>query len=104
MLDEEGLELLVNSGTYLVPTLIAGYHGKQAEEFELMVNNGMTPVDALLSATKVASELLRLNDKIGSIESGKFADIIAVNQNPLEDISTLKDVVFVMKDGEVFKN
>ena len=69
-----------------------------------MVQNGMTPVDALLSATKVASKLLRLNDKIGSIEPGKFADIIAVNHNPLENIRVLKDVSFVMKDGEVFKN
>ena len=156
MLDEEGLSLMLEKGTYLIPTLIAGYHimlhgleagippfivekcadvvkthtksfslayhaganiafgtdtgtpfsyhGEQAEEFELMVQNGMTPVDALLSATKVASKLLRLNDKIGSIEPGKFADIIAVNHNPLENIRVLKDVSFVMKDGEVFKN
>ncbi|CUS94743.1 Imidazolonepropionase [Candidatus Kryptonium thompsonii] len=79
-------------------------HGSNAEEFELMVKYGMKPMDAIKSATSVAAELLGWQDKIGSIEPGKLADIIAVKGDPLKDISVLKDVKFVMKDGKIVKN
>jgi imidazolonepropionase-like amidohydrolase len=78
-------------------------HGTNAEEFELMVKYGMKPLDAIKSATIISAELLGWQDKIGSIEPGKLADIIAVKGNPLNDIKVLRDVKFVMKDGEIYK-
>lgn len=68
-----------------------------------MVEAGMPEHEAILSSVKTASIVLGLQDQIGSIESGKFADIIAVEENPLEDITALQNVVFVMKDGKVVK-
>ena len=78
-------------------------HGTNAEEFELMVKYGMKPLDAIKSATIISAELLGWQDKIGSIEPGKLADIIAVKGDPLNDIKVLRDVKFVMKDGEIYK-
>lgn len=78
-------------------------HGENAREFELMVQGGMPPMKAIQSATLVASKLLRVDDRLGTIEPNKLADIIAVEGNPLEDMRTMLDVVFVMKDGEIFK-
>jgi imidazolonepropionase-like amidohydrolase len=83
---------------------LTGEHGTNAREFELMVRYGMRPIDAIRSATIVAAELLGWQDKIGSIEPGKLADIIAVKGNPLEDIKVLQDVRFVMKDGKIYLN
>jgi len=79
------------------------YHGDNAKEFELMVNHGMSEIDALLSATKHASTLLNINEKVGSITNGKWADIVAVKSSPLEDITVLQNVFFVMKEGKVYK-
>jgi len=79
-------------------------HGTQAKEFEYMVRFGMTPARALLSATRVASELMGWEDRLGSIEKGKFADLVAVSGDPLKDISELERVKFVMKGGQVVKN
>ncbi len=79
-------------------------HGENAHEFELMVEGGMSPMKAIQSATIEAAKLLRVTDRLGSIEPGKIADIIAVNGNPLDDISVMRSVIFVMKDGEVFKS
>jgi imidazolonepropionase-like amidohydrolase len=78
-------------------------HGTSAREFELMCSYGMTPLEAIRSATTRAAELLRMEKKIGTIEPGKLADIIAVEGNPLEQISALQRVVFVMKEGTVYK-
>jgi len=78
-------------------------HGGNAKEFELMVEAGMPEVEAILSSVKTASEVLGLQDQIGSIEPGKHADIMAVDINPLEDITALQNVVFVMKGGNVVK-
>ncbi len=78
-------------------------HGKNALEFEYMVEAGMPEAEAILSATAVNAEVLDMADKIGTIEEGKLADIIAVKDNPLEDIKTLQNVRFVMKDGKVYK-
>ena len=71
-------------------------------EFSAMVKGGMQPIDAIQAATTRAAELLRLADKIGSIEPGKAADIIAVSGDPTKDIIAMKNVVFVMKGGEIF--
>jgi imidazolonepropionase-like amidohydrolase len=80
------------------------YHGENAVEIELMVNNGMSELDSIISSTSRASEMLGLDDKVGKISKGLLADVIAVEGNPLDNISLLKDVKFVMKDGKVIKN
>jgi imidazolonepropionase-like amidohydrolase len=146
MLDDESLKLMVEQGTYWVPTLsvylpateedntevtrriVAAHkntfqkamklgvkivfgtdvgafeHGTSAREFVRMVEYGMKPLDAIRSATVRSSELLRLERAIGTIEAGKFADVIAVEGNPLDDIGTLGRVAFVMKAGRVYKS
>ncbi len=76
-------------------------HGKNALEFRFMAAAGMNNTDILRSATIDAATLLHLNDKIGSLEAGKLADLIAVEGNPLDDIQAMQKIVFVMKDGKV---
>jgi imidazolonepropionase-like amidohydrolase len=78
-------------------------HGRNADEFELMVRHGMPPAEAIRAATLNAADLLGLGSEIGSIEPGKRADIIAVTGDPLSDVTVLKQVGFVMKDGRVVK-
>ncbi len=78
-------------------------HGENYRELELMVEYGMEPIKALQSATSVNARILHF-DGLGSIQNGYLADIIAVKGNPLEDISQMKNVGFVMKDGIVYKN
>jgi len=146
LLDDESLKLMVEQGTYWVPTLsvylpqsaednteltrriVAAHkntfqkamklgvkivfgtdvgafeHGTSAREFVRMVEYGMKPIDAIRSATVRSAELLRLERDIGTIEAGKFADVIAVEGNPLDDIGTLSRVAFVMKAGRVYKS
>jgi imidazolonepropionase-like amidohydrolase len=77
-------------------------HGTNAREFELMVEYGMKPLEAIRAATLRASELLRMEKQVGAVEPGKYADIIAVDGNPLEDIRALRRVTFVMKAGQVY--
>ena len=153
-MDEEAMELMIENGTYYVPTISAGEfvaakskidnyfpeivrpkaasvgpqigvtfskaykkgvkiafgtdagvqpHGTNWEEFVFMVKNGMPEMEAIQSATMETAKLLKIDDALGSIEAGKIADIIAVNGDPLEDISLLKSISFVMKDGKVYK-
>jgi imidazolonepropionase-like amidohydrolase len=78
-------------------------HGENAHEFELMVEGGMPPMKAIQCATIEASRLLRVEDKLGTLEPNKLADVVAVEGNPLEDISVMKNVIFVMKEGEIYK-
>ena len=73
-----------------------------AKEFPLMVKGGMTPAQALHSANMTAAELLGMQDKIGSLEAGKYADIVAVPGDPMSDIQQLEKVNFVMKGGVVY--
>ena len=153
LMDDECIELMIENGTTLVPTLIAAeriivmgekigtpawaiekaktvfaratwgfkrcieenipiafgtdsgtphnFHGKQAYEFELLCRYGMTPIQALTAATKTASELMRKQDTVGSIEAGKFADIAAFDGDPTEDITAMTRCAFVMKGGVV---
>jgi imidazolonepropionase-like amidohydrolase len=83
---------------------VAGAHGRNAEEFIYRVKDGgETPLNALLSGTSVAAESLGLGDRIGSIAPGMEADLVAVAGNPLEDITAVRNVVFVMKAGKVYK-
>ena len=152
-LDEEALDLMLQRGTFYVPTLMAAQglrerlevgmppqvepkaraalasiektfsravqkgvriafgtdaavypHGRNAEEFRHMVRLGMRPSDALRSATSVVAELLGLSDRLGTLEPGKLADIIAVPGDPAQDIRQTERVFFVMKEGTVYKH
>jgi imidazolonepropionase-like amidohydrolase len=76
----------------------------EAKEFEYYVQYGMTPMQAIRAGTSVPAELLGWSDKLGTIEAGKWADIVAVSGDPLKDIKELQNVKFVMKAGVVFKN
>ena len=80
------------------------YHGENAKEFRYMVEAGMSPMEAIISATKTASELLEKEKSLGTVERGKVADIIATRCDPLENIDCMKEVIFVMKNGIVYKN
>ena len=153
-MDAEDMKLMVEHGTWYVPTIIAGDfvaqkskvpgyfppqvaakagaigplimatagrayqahvkiafgtdaavypHGQNAHEFELMVQAGMPAMFALRSATVGASQLLRQDKDLGSITKGKIADVVAVPGDPVADISRMKQVSFVMKDGVVYK-
>jgi imidazolonepropionase-like amidohydrolase len=77
-------------------------HGLNAREFTYMVEAGMPPMEAIVSATSTAANLLE-NTSIGHIAAGKLADIIAVDGNPLDNIQVLENVAFVMKDGVIYK-
>lgn len=78
-------------------------HGDNAQEFALMVEAGMSPADAILSATVNSADLLGISETLGSLEPGKLADMIAVKGNPLENIRLLESVAFVMKGGKIYK-
>ena len=102
----KALEKAVPAGVRIAFGTDAGVskHGRNADEFELMVKHGMTPASAIQAATVNAADLLGLSQEIGTIEPGKAADIIAVAGDPLADVRVLKQVGFVMKDGKVFKD
>jgi imidazolonepropionase-like amidohydrolase len=77
--------------------------GRNGREFNFMVQNGMTPMQAIRSATVSAADLLGLSARVGSIESGKSADLVAVRGDPLSDVRLLENVQFVMKEGRIYK-
>jgi imidazolonepropionase-like amidohydrolase len=79
-------------------------HGRNADEFELMVKFGMTPAAAIQAATVNAADLLGLSSEVGSLEPGKQADLIAVTGDPLTDVRVLKSVGFVMRGGRIYKD
>ncbi len=79
------------------------YHGDNAREFIYMTEVGMPVMEAIQSATMSAATVLGMEDSIGSVEAGKLADLVAVDGNPLDDVESLTDVTFVMKDGLVYK-
>jgi len=93
-----GLKVSFGSGVGPFP------HGTQAAEFSYLVRYGMSPGQAIQTATVVAAEMMGWQDRIGSIEKGKFADLVAVNGDPLKDITELERVTFVMKGGQVIRN
>lgn len=78
-------------------------HGLNAHEFAVYVKLGMTPLQAIQTGTVNAADLLGWSDRIGSLEEGKFADIIAVDGDPTKDVTLLQNPVFVMKGGVVYK-
>ena len=75
----------------------------KAEEFALLVKAGLTPMDAIIAGTRNAAELIGAPEDIGSVQAGRYADIVAVDGDPLADITTLQHVAFVMKGGDVLK-
>jgi imidazolonepropionase-like amidohydrolase len=79
-------------------------HGLNAHEFAVMVKLGLTPLQAIQAATVNAADLLGWSGKVGSLEPGAWADIIAVDADPLKDVTTLERVKFVMKGGEIIRN
>lgn len=157
-LDDEAIELMLEHGTYLVPTLLAPLavleqfentpfipehaarksrevieihresfrkaykagvkiamgtdagvmpHGTNLRELELMVQNGMTPMEAIVATTKTAAELMGWDDQLGTVEAGKIADLVITKTNPLTDIASLQDknnIVTVMKEGKLVKD
>lgn len=78
-------------------------HGDNARELEMMVDYGMKPVEVLKAATSGNADVFRIDDKVGRIKPGLLADIIAVDGNPVNDISLVREVEFVMKDGKIYK-
>jgi imidazolonepropionase-like amidohydrolase len=95
---ELGVRIAFGTDAAVIP------HGDNAKQVPVYLRLGMSPIAAIRTATTEAAELMGWADRVGSIEVGKLADIIAVRDNPLEDVTTLERVVFVMKDGRVFKN
>ncbi|MEN3370437.1 MAG: hypothetical protein V7609_2580 [Verrucomicrobiota bacterium] len=79
-------------------------HGQNAKEFKLMVDLGMSPIEALRSATSVDAELFGISAKVGTLEKGKLADIVAIPGDPTTDITATERVSFVMKEGKIVKN
>jgi len=79
-------------------------HGTNAREFQLYVQAGMTPLQAIQTATINAADHFQLGNEIGRVTPGYAADIIAVEGDPLQDVATLMNVNFVMRAGKVFKN
>lgn len=93
-----GVKIAFGSGVGPFP------HGSQTKEFEYMVRFGMTPAQALHAATTEAAKLMGWEDRVGSLEPGKFADVVAVSGDPLVDVTELERVGFVMKGGQVVKS
>jgi imidazolonepropionase-like amidohydrolase len=92
-----GVKIAFGTDQGLVP------HGQNAQEFPLMVAAGMKPIDAIFAATANAADLIGDTADIGSVQKGRYADIVAVNGDPLSDITQLEHVIFVMKGGVVYK-
>jgi imidazolonepropionase-like amidohydrolase len=106
-LERKAFGLAVQRGVKIAYGTDAGGYAwteNQAKEFSYMVRYGQTPMQAIQSATTVASELLQAEKDLGSVEPGKYADIIAVSKDPLQDISELERVKFVMKGGKVVRD
>ncbi len=78
-------------------------HGHNAREFKVRVDNGQSPMDAITSATSINAMIMGWEDRVGSIEPGKLADLVAVPDDPLDDITTLERAHWVMKGGEIVR-
>jgi len=95
---KEGVKVAFGTDAAVYP------HGLNAREFAVMVKLGLSPLQSIQAATVNAADLLGWTDRVGTLESGKFADIIAIDGDPLADVHVLENVRFVMKGGEVIKN
>jgi imidazolonepropionase-like amidohydrolase len=101
----EGFEKAVEAGVRIAYGTDSGIypHALAARQFAYMVRHGMTPMQAIRSATIVAAEMMGWQDRVGSIAPGRFADVVAVEGDPLEDVGILERTSFVMKGGRVVK-
>jgi len=95
---EAGVKIALGTDAAVYP------HGLNAHEFAVMVKLGLTPLQAIQAATINDADLLGWSDKVGTLEPGKWADVVAVDGDPLADVTTLERVKFVMKGGEIVKN
>jgi imidazolonepropionase-like amidohydrolase len=102
----EGFRKAAQAGVKIAFGTDAGVypHGGNAKQFAYMVKYGLTPMQAIQAATANAADLLGWSDRVGSLEPGKFADLIVVQSDPLKDITVLERIKFVMKGGEIVKN
>jgi len=105
-LQRENFRKAVEAGVKIAFGTDAGVypHGDNAKQFHYMVKFGMTPAGAIRAATSSAADLIDRAGAVGTIEPGKFADIVAVTANPLDRIEVLEHVSFVMKGGKVYKD
>jgi imidazolonepropionase-like amidohydrolase len=99
----KGVKLTFGSGVHSTPGGVHA-HGTQGKEFAVLVKYGLTPVQAIQAATVVNAEMMGWQDKVGSLEKGKYADLVAVSGDPLKDITELENIKFVMKGGQVVRN
>jgi imidazolonepropionase-like amidohydrolase len=79
-------------------------HGRNPEEFHMLVDLGMPPIDALRAGTSVDAQLLGLQNKIGTLESGKLADVVVIPGDPIQNIRQVEKITFVMKEGVIYRN
>jgi imidazolonepropionase-like amidohydrolase len=105
-LQRENFRKAVQAGVKMAFGTDAGVypHGDNAKQFSYMVKFGMTPAQAIRAATSSAADLIGRAQDVGTLEAGKYADIIAVTADPLADVRALEHVDFVMKGGVVYKN
>jgi imidazolonepropionase-like amidohydrolase len=108
-LHENNMKKAYNAGVKIVMGTDSGVvpHGRNLEELGYLVDIGMDPMEAIIAGTKTAAESLRWEDKIGTLEEGKLADLIICKNNPLNDIKSLgnpDNILMVMKDGQIVKN
>jgi imidazolonepropionase-like amidohydrolase len=105
-LQRENFRRAVKAGVKIAYGTDAGVfpHGWNGKQFAHMVRYGLTPMQAIQSATQSAAELLGLADAVGTVSNGRYADIVAVDGDPLKDITELERVTFVMKGGVVYKD
>src|SRR6185436_7608248 len=103
---DRGFQLAVKSGIPIGFATDAAVvpHGMNARELAYRVRAGQAPMDAIVSATRIAAEIIGWSDRVGTVEAKKFADLIAVNGDPLRDITELERVVWVIKGGTVYKS
>jgi imidazolonepropionase-like amidohydrolase len=99
----KGVKLIFGSGVHSTAGGIHA-HGTQGNEFAVLVKYGLSPTQAIQAATIVNAEMMGWKNEIGSIDKGKFADLVAVSGDPLKDISELERIKFVMKGGQVFRS
>ncbi len=104
-IQRENFRKAVRAGVRLTYGTDAGVypHGDNAKQFAVMVRYGMTPMQAIVAATRTGAQLLKREDDFGAIAPGRFADIIAVSGDPLADVTTLEHMAFVMKSGQVYR-
>jgi imidazolonepropionase-like amidohydrolase len=105
-LQRENFAKAVKAGAKIAFGTDAGVypHGDNARQFFYMVKFGMTPAQAIHAATSAAADLIGRSQDVGTIQPGRYADLIAVSANPLQDVRALEKVGFVMKGGIVYKN